>query len=204
MYKILKGYGVKPIELFKNHQLLRQIQDEVRKSDAPTSAKVRIMYFKDLHERVPRKEMDKHVKFITSTVKTAIAVGSYRRGAESSRDIDIIVREPIGVALSKLGKYVKNVVSSGKVKATVVVALPKGKHRLLDILKTSSTAHPFAMLYMTGSKRFNIVMRLKAKKKGLKLNELGLFDDHQLVPNLKTERDVFKALDMEYVPPEKR
>ena len=56
----------------------------------------------------------------------------------------------------------------------------------------------------TGSGEFNKKMRLVAKKKGYKLSEYGLFDKHNHIIKVNSERDIFKILDMEYLPPRLR
>ena len=67
-----------------------------------------------------------------------------------------------------------------------------------------------ALAYFTGSKEHNIVMRSRAISRGLRLNEYGLFKstketrDPKLRLKCKTEEDIFKALDLAYVPPELR
>lgn len=59
------------------------------------------------------------------------------------------------------------------------------------------------VLYFTGPGSYNIWMRQKAKEKGYKLNRRGLFDeeDNQIA---KTEKDIFKKLEIPWVSPEKR
>jgi len=63
-----------------------------------------------------------------------------------------------------------------------------------------------AILYFTGSSTFNLIMRRKAKKRGLKLNEYGLWT----VPPYNgwlagtTEEGIFTALEMAFVPPTSR
>jgi DNA polymerase/3'-5' exonuclease PolX len=47
-------------------------------------------------------------------------------------------------------------------------------------------------------------MRLKAKRNGWKLNEYGLWKGFVSIGNIKTERDIFKALNIPYVSPENR
>jgi DNA polymerase (family 10) len=60
-----------------------------------------------------------------------------------------------------------------------------------------------ALLYFTGSKNFNIKLRQIAIRKGLKLNEYGIFRKENLVSG-KTEEEMFKALGLPYVEPELR
>ena len=50
-----------------------------------------------------------------------------------------------------------------------------GVARRVDFLYTSIEEFPFAILYFTGSKIFNTVMRQVAVEKGYTMNEHGLY-----------------------------
>ena len=73
----------------------------------------------------------------------------------------------------------------------------------IDVFRTSKKNKPAMLLYSTGSKQFNINMRNIAKKMGYKLNQEGLFKNNKQII-LKTEKDFFKKLKMQYLFPEKR
>ncbi len=60
-----------------------------------------------------------------------------------------------------------------------------------------------ALQYFTGDKRHNITLRTLAEKRGLKLNEYGLWRGRKLVAG-RTEEEIYKALRMEVPPPEIR
>lgn len=168
----------------------------------------------DLKQRIPRKEMDLHMTFITNLVPTATPAGSYRRMASSSGDIDVIVRESVAAVVGRLtvAGYIKHQFAMGSKKFNGVVRLPRGygspsaewKYRHLDIVFTTPRAYPFALMYFTGPAEFNIVMRSIAKRRGLKLNEYGLWRDTTLVEGLTTERDIFAALGKPYKEPQAR
>jgi DNA polymerase/3'-5' exonuclease PolX len=81
-------------------------------------------------------------------------------------------------------------------------------HRRIDIKVYASEHLPTALLYFTGSDKFNRSMRLWAKINGFNLQDKGLFRDRDCaiaskVP-LTSERDVFTVLGLRYVPPERR
>jgi len=57
------------------------------------------------------------------------------------------------------------------------------------------------LLYFTGSKGFNISIRSEARKKGLLLNQHGLFDNKGNRIPAYTEKEIFDALSVKYVPP---
>lgn len=60
-----------------------------------------------------------------------------------------------------------------------------------------------ALLYFTGSRELNIHLRKIAISNKMKLNEYGVFKDDECLAN-KTEKDVFKVLGLDYIPPELR
>ena len=75
--------------------------------------------------------------------------------------------------------------------------------RRIDIRFISYDSYPAAILYFTGSGDLNKKMREIAKKKGYKLSEYGLFDNNKPI-KVSSERDIFHALGIEYIPPQLR
>jgi DNA polymerase (family X) len=88
------------------------------------------------------------------------------------------------------------------------VILPGGIQA--DLRVVTDAEFPFALLYFTGSKEHNIVMRQRAIVRGLRLNEYGLFKskeeprDPKLLVPCKTEEEVFVELGLAYIAPEMR
>jgi len=66
---------------------------------------------------------------------------------------------------------------------------------------TSKEDYPFAILYFTGNKDFNVKMREHAKKIGYTLNEYKFKDVEKI---FSSERDIFEFLKLSYVEPSKR
>jgi DNA polymerase (family 10) len=135
--------------------------------------------------------------------------GSLRRWRETIGDIDFLVstKKPgdvIDFFTSQPG--ILSVSAKGETKASVI--LPGGIQA--DLRVVSDAEYPFALLYFTGSKEHNIVMRQRAIQRGLRLNEYGLFKskeetrDPKLLVPCKTEEDVFVELSLAYIPPEIR
>jgi DNA polymerase (family 10) len=60
-----------------------------------------------------------------------------------------------------------------------------------------------ALLYFTGSKAHNIAIRALGMKRGLKINEYGVFRGTRRVGG-REEADVFKAVGLPWIPPELR
>jgi DNA polymerase/3'-5' exonuclease PolX len=74
----------------------------------------------------------------------------------------------------------------------------------IDTFKTNKEELPFMLLYATGSGKLNIRMRAKAKYAGYTLNQKGLFKNNKPTQNIKTERDIFKKLQIAYIKPHDR
>uniref|UniRef100_A0A6C0ASE4 DNA polymerase beta n=1 Tax=viral metagenome TaxID=1070528 RepID=A0A6C0ASE4_9ZZZZ len=202
---------------------LRERQDELLN----TNQKAGLKYYEDIMERIPRTEIDEYNEVFDNvfrgiqedkTQDKYEIVGSYRRGARSSGDIDMIITSADPKLFSKFVEAMKtqNIIletlSQGKTKCLVITKLPLHKHaRRVDFMYTSPEEYPFAVLYFTGSKSFNTVMRGHALRQGTSLNEHGLYRKEQgkmkeeKVEHLfETERDIFDYLHLKYKKPEER
>lgn len=128
--------------------------------------------------------------------------GSIRRKKEVVRDIDILAasgdREAISLAFTTL-PGIEEIYLTGDTKTSC--RLITGVDADLRVVGVEE--FPCALMYFTGSKEHNVRLRGIAKKKGLKLNEYGLFDGDSPVP-VRSEEDVFRALGLAFVPPELR
>ena len=136
------------------------------------------------------------------TVKEISAAGSLRRQKETVRDIDILVTsdEPQKImdTFVKLSQ-VKVIQAHGETKSSV-----RTKNDIqVDCRAVENRSFGAALIYFTGSKNFNIKLRQLAIKKGLKINEYGVFRKEKFICG-KTEEEVFKYLGMQYIPPELR
>jgi len=195
--------GYRTIEELKEHPELLN-----------TKQIIGLKYYNDFLKRIPRKEMDVHktkIEHVIQSISKDIIfelVGSYRRGQNSSGDIDVLIQahenlrmEEVVSLLSKDG-YITDILAQGEKKFMGVCRLKRhSTHRRLDILITTNTNYPFALLYFTGSGEFNIKMRQWALNKGYSLNEYGLTPT---IDGIRTEEDIFKALELKYVEPHNR
>jgi len=146
-------------------------------------------------------------------------VGSYRRRTATSRDIDVMVVSDDEKILSRWLTKARvtfkeeNVIpyASGPDKLSVLIRFNQvlsdkklGVYKL-DVFRAPSEVAHAMMLYATGSKGFNIIMRKKAKDMKLLLNQDGLFErESNKRITTSSERDIFEALDMEYKEPWER
>lgn len=128
--------------------------------------------------------------------------GSIRRRKEIVKDIDILAaggdREAISLAFTTL-PGIEEIYLTGDTKTSC--RLISGVDA--DLRVVSVEEFPCALLYFTGSKEHNVRLRGIAKKKGFKLNEYGLFDNEKPIP-VAGEDDIYRALGLDYIPPEIR
>src|SRR5207302_2763814 len=136
--------------------------------------------------------------------------GSLRRRRETIKDIDILVSAknaaPIMERFVSL-PGVEQVIGHGETKSSVIVTTGAGRAgRFLinaDLRVVDDKQFPYALLYFTGSKEHNVRLRGRAQQYGLKLNEYELVGDGKR-PVCKDEAAIYRALDLDYIPPEMR
>ena len=139
--------------------------------------------------------------------------GSYRRRKEIVRDLDFIVATKKTEVITKFfagHPLVESIIAQGPTKTSV--RLRSGIQSDLRVI--SSAEYPFALNYFTGSKAHNIEMRNRALKRGWTLNEYRLAPlppdpkakrrSTAKIPKVRDETDLYRAVDLDYVPPELR
>jgi len=135
-------------------------------------------------------------------VKEVRLGGSLRRGYETVKDIDLLAatRNPgtLGDHFATL-PVVESVIAKGETKVSVV--LKSGIN--CDLRLVTPEEFPYALHHFTGSREHNTAMRGRAKHRGLKMNEYGLFRDDQNII-CRNEEEIFQALGLAYIPPELR
>lgn len=139
--------------------------------------------------------------------------GSLRRGRETIGDLDILVAaadptSPTDALTNMPG--IDKVLLSGETKTSV--RLKKGVQ--VDLRIVPEKQFGAALLYFTGSKEHNVMLREIAIAKKMRLNEYGLFPDDGAdePPQARgiepvaseSEQDIYNALDLPMVPPEIR
>jgi DNA polymerase/3'-5' exonuclease PolX len=163
-------------------------------------------------KRIPNMYIRTIEKELTGFKGTKI-VGGFLRKKTFSKDIDVMLVSNKKDALDKYVAYLKKtfkdvvVYSQGDDKMSLVIK-PSKKYYKLDIFRSPTSQQHAMLLYSTGSKRFNIKMRGIAKRKGYLLNQMGIFKlpcnkDSKPIP-VKSEKNIFKILDLPYINPENR
>ena len=224
---LLKIYEVGPVkakELIEVHKI-KSIEDLKKRSELLNNLqKMGLKYYEDSQERIPREEMIEHEKKILEKIVApfeAMIVGSYRRGTVSSGDIDVLIKVPDSLSKKEIKEifhsivenykkdnYIVDVAALGEKKCMAFVKLNKdAKARRIDLLITPEKEYPYAILYFTGSDDFNVAFRKYALTKGYTLNEHVMKpkkEDVKEVPYMKSEKDIFNFLKLEYKEPKDR
>tara|TARA_B110001450_G_scaffold15669_1_gene14516 strand:+ start:1643 stop:3850 length:2208 start_codon:yes stop_codon:yes gene_type:complete len=196
-----------------------------------------LKHYYDLMLRIPRKEMNNWNQRLSDvfsntmtelgTTGELILAGSYRRKTPDSGDIDALITTDVKnskVMTSFYNNLVKqdiikpaDVIANGQTKIMAVASIDK-HYRHLDIFYHPMETFPFAILFTTGSKEFNVKMRKFALEKGYSLNEKNLthksptgrkVSETEYISAInkklpETEKDIFDFLGYEFVLPELR
>nr|CAD29113.1 chimeric DNA-directed DNA polymerase xf4-5n [synthetic construct] len=157
-----------------------------------------------------------------------IVAGSFRRGAESSGDMDVLLTHPNFTSeSSKQPKLLHRVVEQlqkvrfirikglsfsvkvcGERKCVLFIEWEKKTYQLdlfTALAEEPKDQYYCGVLYFTGSDIFNKNMRAHALEKNYKLNQYGLFKNQTLVPlKITTEKELIKELGFTYRIPKKR
>ena len=131
--------------------------------------------------------------------------GSYRRGKETVGDLDILVVSTDAMqVMDHLADYaeIADVLARGDTKMSIRL----NNKLQVDLRVVREESFGAALQYFTGSKEHNVVLRGMAKKRGLKINEYGVFRVGESEEYLagRSEEEIYAALDLPHFPPELR
>jgi DNA polymerase beta len=217
-----KIYGVGPVKAkdLVEKEKVKSIEDlRAKVAKDPKllneNQKIGLKYYEDINERIPRKEMTAHAAILMSALPASLEgtiVGSYRRQAETSGDIDMLLKGSEGfkeyIATLKKKNYIVETLAEGDKKCLAVAQLSgASKGRRLDLLVTPKEEYAYAILYFTGSDVFNVAMRRYALTLGYSLNEHTMKPvepEVGLPPDMETEEDIFQFLGLQYIEPKNR
>ncbi len=150
-------------------------------------------------------ELRAHLQSCASVQKLEFA-GSYRRGRETVGDLDVlVVSRDVGQVMDRFGAFpgVTDVLLRGDTKMSIRL----GTGLQIDLRIVPPESFGAALQYFTGSKEHNVVLRGRAKQRGLKINEYGVYrvdGDKETYVAGASEEDVYAAMDLPCFPPELR
>ena len=219
----IPGLGPKRVKLFHDELKVNSVADLKAALDAGKIAKlpgfgpkllekiregVTAAASGDGQKRMVLHEAEQYARAIVEYLKAGGGIdeidvaGSFRRRKETIGDLDIVVTSSTPAAvIERFGKFgeVTNVAAQGDTRATV--RLSSGLQ--VDLRVVEPSCFGAAMQYFTGSQAHNIELRKIAQNKKLKLNEYGVFRGTKCISG-RSERDVYAALDLDWIPPELR
>lgn len=241
-------------------QGFRTLADLTSRASLTANQRVGIAHYDDINARIPRAEVTRIGAFVRAAAArvdegvTLLVGGSYRRGADTSGDVDFIVTKPgttssddlrpfleaLVAHLTKVGFLTTELAShhnhnSGRrggggdddagSKWHGCCVLPPdpetsganpNRWRRIDFLLVPETEYGAALIYFTGNDIFNRSIRLLASRKGMRLNQRGLYKDvlrgpygrqkittGELVEG-RDERRIFDILGVKWREPEER
>jgi DNA polymerase (family 10) len=134
-------------------------------------------------------------------VRRAAFAGSLRRMQETIGDVDLLVAsEDAGPIMERFTTLpsVSRVLAHGPTKSSVITTAGIQ----VDLRVIPREVWGAAMIYFTGSKGHNVRIREMAVRKGLKLNEYGIFTAKEgTLLAAETEEDVYAHLGLPFIPP---
>lgn len=134
-----------------------------------------------------------------------VIAGSYRRCAETVGDLDLLVSVKPGAdaasVMRTFGEHelVLKVIAAGPTRSTVL--LRSGLQADLRVVPERSFGA--ALHYFTGSKAHNIAVRMLGVRRGLKINEYGIFRGKKQIGG-RIEEEVFRSVELAFIEPELR
>jgi DNA polymerase (family X) len=128
--------------------------------------------------------------------------GSLRRGRETVGDLDLLVtggdRARITEHFLKFPR-IAQVLVRGEDKLSVKLA----NQMQVDVRLLEPEQFGAALMYFTGSKEHNVALRERAKRRGWRLSEYGLFEGDKVIAS-RTEEEIYRKLDLAWISPEIR
>jgi DNA polymerase (family X) len=187
----LAGFGEKSVQKLKDSISFHQSHAGIFRQEQVAHEVELLLEALRSHPRVSRVEV----------------AGSYRRGKETVHDLDFLVATPEPEEVMHFftsQNWAKETIANGVTKSSI--RLESGIQ--CDLRAVTNSQFPFALAYFTGSKEHNVAMRSRALKYGWTLNEYRFATTEEAndpPPNdITEEKDIYRALDLDYVPPELR
>lgn len=223
------GIGVKIANKFMNDYNIKNLT-ELKEAHDKTIIKltdemlIGLKYVDDLKKRIEYIDIKNMELVFKNLLKQHFPelimeiCGSYRRVRATSGDIDILLtcKEPesnnylrkVVELLTDELYLVDHLTKNGLTKYMGICHLLNGQYVRIDIRYIKYDSFAPALLYFTGSGGLNRKMRELANTQGYTINEYGVYKyvdkkkgDKVIV---KTERDIFELIGMEYLNPRER
>jgi len=222
------GVGIIRAEKFYDNGIttIKELEKTLKTNVSNKRQKIGVDYVENINQLIPHKSITPFKKILKPYFDkynlSFEIVGSYARNTKFSKDIDILVHpassfhknayssEIIENTKEIIGDLIDNniileTLSFNQEKFEGIAYLNEEFPAVrLDMLIVNNLEYPFAKLYFIGNKNFNIFMRQTAKKLGYKLSNTNMMNKYNEYISVKSEKDIFNILNIEYLPPTER
>ena len=152
-----------------------------------------------------------HIKKAGKAVESVTPAGSLRRGKETVGDLDLLLTLADGHTSQRhIDALAKHILEFPAIEQTLAHGENKVSFRLnnnlqVDVRLLEKENFGAALLYFTGSKEHNVVLRGRANDMGYTLNEYALatLKAERRIAG-RTEEEIYGKLKLDYIPPELR
>jgi DNA polymerase (family X) len=205
LYQSLDIKDLDDLEEMAKHHQIRRIKGMNEKKEKNILENIRFARKKTrslLGDILPlANEIKEELLNFSHALEVEVA-GSIRRRQETVGDIDILVITDNPHQVMEFFtnmEIIDRVIAKGPTRSTVRLKADIS----CDLRVVPEKSFGSALLYFTGSKEINVELRKISIKKGLKLNEYGLFEGELMVAG-RTEEEIFHKLGINYLEPELR
>ena len=151
------------------------------------------------------QELVEHLR-ATAGLEQLEPAGSYRRGKETVGDVDLlaVAADPTAV-MDRLAEFPGLEASVARGDTKMSIRVQRGLQ--VDLRVVPRESFGAALQYFTGSKEHNVEVRGRARQRGLKINEYGVYrvdGQQQTLVAGETEAGVYAAIGLPAFPPELR
>ena len=214
LIELSQVYGLGPKTTKRLYDLgCRSVEDLQKHQDQLTySTRVALKYHHSTSVKIPRDIITEIDRYLSDHIPTPFQIcGSYRRGVQRSGDIDVLIQR--SSTMYDLGYLVQTLEEDGFLVAKLSggdnkyngICHFRDRYCRIDLLLTTESEYPAALLHFTGSGLFNQLIRYEANKQGYKLSNLGLSRrDTGEVIEVHSEREIFDKLGVKYLEPNER
>lgn len=219
--KDVKGFGSETaLKFVISHPEILRIDEIKGNFELSNLQQIGLEYFDDLNSKLSDKVIKTYIKQleiaqaqIPKEIIEIIPAGSFRRKKKNHSDFDCLIitkKRDKNIIWATILEHFSNsiILVQGNTNMSFISENKvDGKMHQIDLKCALPSNKYFALLHFTGNSVFGKKIRKLAIKKKMKLSEYGLFNkktDKPIIKNPKSEKEIFKALNIDYIPPEKR
>ncbi len=216
LWKTFRAGSVEHVEKLARDGKLRDLEGFGEKSEENILKAIEVFkksagrFRIDVAEEIAGK-LVLHIRAFGKPVETVTPAGSLRRGKETVGDLDLLVTLATGKHTHpNIEAISEHILGFPRIDQT----LARGENKVSFVLKNGlqvdvrileKESFGAALLYFTGSKEHNVVLRGRANKLGYTLNEYALATLKGEKPvACATEAEIYAKLGLDYIPPELR